>query len=266
MSLDLISDASYLSREADECGNTTKQVRFDLLPRSTKPSGDSLPRDTLELSIEDETASQDAFPNPQQPCPTPVSESLDLSVLDESHLSREIEALSLDIPQINTVRSLQEEVIKLAGRVHRAKNSSVPDREIMELVRQTHQREAALLGDDGYNVCVNFTRDDRIFTDLLPLDDIDDEEVVRVERDRLERQRRRLIAENARLHPPRPEILPEPNPLRFFDPQQHIFQSARLNISVPVSRQPTLRSLNTADQLAAVRLDYRLCTEPAYYF
>lgn len=73
----------------------------------------------------------------------------------------------------------------------------------MEFVRQRRQREAELLGGDGYNVCVNFAPNDHIFTDLLPLDDIDDEDIVHVERDRLARQRRRLLAESARLHPPR---------------------------------------------------------------
>lgn len=146
MSFDLISDASYLSDEGmlrllcpsafchitlqciisldvGECGNSTKQVRFDLHSQSARPSGDSLPRDTLELSVEDETDSEDPLLNPSQPCPTPPSQSLDLSVLDESQLSKEMKALSLDVPQINTVRALQEEVIKLASRVHRAKNS-----------------------------------------------------------------------------------------------------------------------------------------------
>lgn len=156
MSIELISDASCLSDggkfafhfqfcihfvmhfnkillilvDGGENGNTTKQVRFNLhsqTPISTtsiRPNfADSFSRNNLELSVEDEPDNQDFSPRLPQSLPSVLSKSLDLSVLDEPQLSRNLDVLSLDVPQINTVRNLQEEIIKLASRVHRAKNS-----------------------------------------------------------------------------------------------------------------------------------------------
>nr|CDS34130.1 hypothetical transcript [Hymenolepis microstoma]CUU97933.1 hypothetical transcript [Hymenolepis microstoma] len=270
MSLELISDASCLS-DGDGCenGSTSKHVRFNL--RSKTPSSmpsiqlhfaDSFPRDNLELTLEDETDNGDISP---QPLPCIHSEALDLSISDEPQLSRDLEALSLDIPQINSVRNLQEEVIKLASRVHMAKNSSDSVSDAMQTVLRKRQKETELLGGDGLKVCVNFTPDDRLFSCLPPLDDINVEDLVREEKDRLARQRQSVLAEICRVHPPKQEILPEPNLLKFFDSRRHIFQSARLDAPRIPIRQPTRQSLNTPNHLEAVRLDYCLCTELPYY-
>ncbi|VUZ42123.1 unnamed protein product [Hymenolepis diminuta] len=273
MSIELISDASCLSDgDGGENRNTTKQVRFNLhsqTPISTASNrphfADSFPRNSLELSVEDESDNQDFSPRPLQSLPSVLSKSLDLSVLDEPQLSRNLDALSLDVPQINTVRNLQEEVIKLACRVHRAKNSSDSVSDAIQTVVQKRRKEMELLGGDALNVCVNFTPKDRIFNDLPSLEDINDEDLIREERDRFARQRQRALTEICRSHPPKQETLPEPNLLKFFDPKRHIFQSARLDVTRLPNPQTTLQSLNTPNQLEAVRLDYCLCTELAYY-
>ncbi|KAM3187833.1 hypothetical protein ACTXT7_001530 [Hymenolepis weldensis] len=321
---------SFFGRDDGENGNTTKQVRFNLhsqTPSSTTSIlphfADSFPRDNLELSVEDEPDNRDFSPWLPQSLPSMLSKSLDLSVLDEPQLSRNLDALSLDVPQINTVRNLQEEVIKLANRVHRAKNSSDSVSDAMQTVVQKRRKETELLGGDGLNVCVNFTPEDRVFNGLPSLDDINDEDLIREERDRFARQRHRALTEIYRSHPPKQpatssapvwkhthqypesesvwepnmghrcghwldrdmlrgddcghrvasqayrcsntEILPEPNLLKFFDPKRHIFQSARLDVTRLPNPQPTPQSLNTPNQLEAVRLDYRLCTELSYY-
>lgn len=51
-------------------------------------------------------------------------------------------------------------------------------------------------------MCVNFTRKERLYKNLLSVS-LDDAEVVQAERDKVARRRRRLLAEAARLHPPK---------------------------------------------------------------
>lgn len=73
----------------------------------------------------------------------------------------------------------------------------------MQTVVQKRRKETELLGGDGLKVCVNFTPEDRVFNDLPSLDDINDEDLIREERDRFARQRHRALMEIYRSHPPK---------------------------------------------------------------
>ncbi|EUB54742.1 hypothetical protein ECG_00724 [Echinococcus granulosus] len=260
--LDLISDASFVSDEGKGgCSTKTKQVRFDALfsPLETEavntPSFvDGLPKEALTKCGKN-SVGEEALTHTSLPLPATPSESLDLSVLDEPHLQQTLEALSLDAPKINSVRALQEEIIQIASRINKASQSAASTAEKLA---------TGTCGYRGGGTCLNFAREERLYKDLLAVS-LDDAEVVKAERDKAARRRRRLLAEAARLHPPKAEILPEPCPMKFFNPQLHIFQSARLDITGMTDYRPLPESLSTAHQLDAIRLDYRLCTEPGYF-
>ncbi|VDK35606.1 unnamed protein product [Taenia asiatica] len=254
--LDLISDASFLSDEGvGDCSIRAKQVRFDAFssPLQTKATSISsladgpLQEDSNEC--DKKSVGEEAPPYSSLPISVTLSESLNLSVLDEPHLQQTLEALSLDTPKINSIRMLQEEVIQIANRIHKASQSAAS-------IAETYDHRSG-------GMRLNFTRKERLYKDLLAVS-LDDAEVLQAERDKVARRRRRLLAEAARLHPPKAEILPEPCPLKFFDPKRHIFQSVRLDITSLTDQRPLPESLTTVDQIDVVPLDYRLCTEPGY--
>ena len=56
------------------------------------------------------------------------------------------------------------------------------------------------IGDVGSGVCVNFGREERLYTNLVTLS-VEESELMRAECEKLAHQWRRLIAEAARLHP-----------------------------------------------------------------
>lgn len=72
--------------------------------------------------------------------------------------------------------------------------------EAIKSVREKRQKESKVLGGDAYNICVNFSPNDRIFNDLQRLEDVKEDDLIRDERERLVRQRRRLLAEMAQSH------------------------------------------------------------------
>ncbi|KAL5111823.1 hypothetical protein TcWFU_003700 [Taenia crassiceps] len=255
-SLDLISEASLLSDEGGgDYSIKAKQVQFSavLPPLETKAVSASLLVGGLsreESTKCDENVAGEEAPLQSLPIPATLSESLDLSVLDEPQSQQTLEALSLDRPKFNTVRMLQEEVIQIASRIRKASQSAAS-------IAGTCDRRSG-------GRCVNFTREDRLYKDLLAVS-LDDAEVVQAERDKVARRRRHLLAEAARLHPPKAEILPEPCPLKFFDPERHIFQSVRLDITGLTDHWTLPDTLTAADQLDVARLDYCLCIEPGYF-
>lgn len=152
--LDLISDASFLSNEGKlsscralfisissdaiihfftlgdgDCNIKAKQVRFGAPPSSLKKKAinisslvDGLPQEDPP-GCDESRVREEAPLHSLLPIPATLSESLDLSVLDEPHLQQTLEALSLDTPKINTVRVLQEEVTQIASRIRKASQS-----------------------------------------------------------------------------------------------------------------------------------------------
>uniref|UniRef100_A0A5K3FYW1 PPP1R35_C domain-containing protein n=1 Tax=Mesocestoides corti TaxID=53468 RepID=A0A5K3FYW1_MESCO len=277
-SLDLLSDASLLCEEGDfPLPNTCKQVRFDLDSNTTLSSRkkesvpDSVPRRAFSevMRIFPESLSQP----PLQPI-TPSS-SLDLSVVDEPQLNGGFEALSLTTPQINTVKGLQEEVIQLAESVHKASISG-PDAKIKQMAlehltdpfrsqsiptanerqdknRQNTTNRIPRPSVSNIPVCVNYNLSDRVYVDLLEIS-VSESEIVKEEKAKIARRRKLLLAEMLK-KPPKPEILPEPCPMKFFDPRKHVFQSARLQTTGLPNLVPTRRGLSV-DQLSSVRSDY----------
>ncbi|VDM32984.1 unnamed protein product [Hydatigera taeniaeformis] len=267
--LDLISEASFLSVEVDcDRGVKSKQVRFDMCSSSVEPKAANVFLHADAPSQENLTECDDMYTVDDAqlhsslfPSVTP-SESLDLSVFDEPQLQQTLEALSLDEPKMNSVRMLQEEVIQIANRIHKASQSVASNAEKLEVVQRQGVRGKCSRGSGS--IGMNYTRKEQLYKDLLAVS-VDDDEVVQAERDKMARRRRLLLAEAARLHPPKAEVLPEPSPLKFFDPERDVFQSVRLGITGLINQQLLPENLTTAEQLDFVRLDYRLCTEPSYF-
>lgn len=117
--------------------NNEKQVRFDLKVSNTGGAPraqaslypDSLPRHAPQEDTGDERVYEEHYihvypqPPPQPPLSASPSCSLDLSVYDEPGFSRSIERTSISSPKINSLKALQEEVLRLANRVQNASNS-----------------------------------------------------------------------------------------------------------------------------------------------
>lgn len=119
--------AYSLGVKSGHLSSTIKQVRFqDPLVESRNNQNNSpgsLPRKSVMTYNTVNASKGTDMTNSSVPVSDIVAASLDLSVLDEPHLSNGLRALTLDAPQANTVKALQEEIIQLAGRVYVASNS-----------------------------------------------------------------------------------------------------------------------------------------------
>ncbi|VDN12193.1 unnamed protein product [Dibothriocephalus latus] len=99
-----------------------------------------------------------------------------------------------------------------------------------------------------------------VFVDLLEVS-VSESEIVREEKEKVANRRRQLMA--ALKKSAIEEPLPEPCPMKFFDLQQHVFQSARLHITGIPNLLPELNGLSD-DQVTEIGNDYRRSL-PSYY-
>nr|VZI48435.1 unnamed protein product [Spirometra erinaceieuropaei] len=198
--------------------------------------------------------------------PTCIS-SLDLSAVDEPEFASPENPPSLSQPSCNSVRILQEEVITLSKNIANTSNnapSAQAEKEAFDrLVGQFSLSERPATTPTTVArvpVSINFPRNEPVFVDLLEVS-VSESEIVRKEKEKVANRRRQLLTALKKCEVEEP--LPEPCPMKFFDLQQHVFQSARLHIIGIPNLLPELNGLSE-DQVAEISNEYRRSL-PSYY-
>ncbi|BHF60820.1 hypothetical protein SprV_0100378700 [Sparganum proliferum] len=193
--------------------------------------------------------------------------SLDLSAVDEPEFASPTNPPSLSQPSCNSVRILQEEVITLSKNIANTSNkapSAQAEKEAFDrLVGQfsLSERPAPTPATVArVPVSINFPRNEPVFVDLLEVS-VSESEIVRKEKEKVAHRRRQLLTALKKCEVEEP--LPEPCPMKFFDLQQHVFQSARLHIIGIPNLLPELNGLSE-DQVAEISNEYRRSL-PSYY-
>uniref|UniRef100_A0A0X3NNV7 Uncharacterized protein n=1 Tax=Schistocephalus solidus TaxID=70667 RepID=A0A0X3NNV7_SCHSO len=193
--------------------------------------------------------------------------SLDLSATDEPELVSPPNPSSLSQPSYNSVRILQEEVMKLSKNISNASSkapSSQAEKEAFDrLVGQFSLNEKPASAHNPVAkvpVSVNFPPHEPVFVDLLEVS-VSESEIVREEKEKVARRRRQILAALKKSVVEEP--LPEPCPMKFFDLQQHIYQSARLHITGIPNLVPEVNGLSD-DQVVEIGNDYQRSL-PSYY-
>ncbi|KAG5449068.1 hypothetical protein CSKR_100275 [Clonorchis sinensis] len=170
--------------------------------------------ETTRTSVQTTTSPPGAFVN------MPLSD-----VRDECDWSR---------PSLHTAKHLIHQINKLTERLNKESLSGPCERARKEAARLV---EEACAGSSQSNaesllltpgLTVNIPEDVCTFNNLMELT-VDESEIVRLERERVANQRKHMAQLRKKAAKQKP-VFPAPDPLEFFDPNQHVFQSVNLHV------------------------------------
>ncbi|CAL8074795.1 unnamed protein product [Calicophoron daubneyi] len=203
-----------------------------------------------------------------RPHSTSSTESLSLSSVCDSSSGETIwptvqpqvaepgmDTVDLSKPQIHSAYALAKDIHILKDRIEKESHSG-PSKEIRqkacELVDQacgvsnTNNDAQGFIPNPG--LTVNIPENVYTFTNLVDLS-VDQSEIYRQERQRIMKQRRDMALLNKRAAKAKQE-LPPADPMEFFDPNRHIFQSINLHHRGLPSFLPRLK--RASDSLATI--------------
>ncbi|CAH8518852.1 unnamed protein product [Schistosoma guineensis] len=202
----------------------------------------------------DAKSSSDQDPRELPSYPFTHSESLSLSSLtDLSCLDPDTTSfcdpgeatLNFSQPVFNTTKALEREIKSLSKKVNSVSKEHPADEIRLEAERIVNEACNTLpAGDNSTNplilnprITVNIPENVSMYENLIDLT-VDESEIVRLERQRIAAQRKRLIEANRKQNIKVDE--PEPDLLEFFDPNRHVYQSVNLQSKGIRSLLPTL--------------------------
>ncbi|KAH8861743.1 hypothetical protein KSF78_0007587 [Schistosoma japonicum] len=153
-------------------------------------------------------------------------------------------------PVSNTVRILEREINALTLKVNNVSNENPTDEIYLEAERVVNEACSTLpCGNNSTNplilnprITVNLPGDISMYENLIDLT-VDESEIVRLERQRIAAQRKRLDASRKQNIKDKASE-PEPDLLEFFDPNRHVYQS--INLQPKGIRRSLLPTLNCA--------------------
>ncbi|CAH8528957.1 unnamed protein product [Schistosoma rodhaini] len=177
-----------------------------------------------------------------------LSSLTDLSCLDSnttSFCNPGDATLNFSQPVFNTTKALEQEIKSLSRKVNNASKEHYTDEIRLEAERVVNEACNTLpAGDNSINplilnprITVNVPENVSTYENLIDLT-VDESEIVRLERQRIAAQRKRLLEANRKQNIKVDE--PEPDLLEFFDPNRHVYQSVNLQSKGIRSLLPTL--------------------------
>ncbi|KER26680.1 hypothetical protein T265_06114 [Opisthorchis viverrini] len=137
-------------------------------------------------------------------------------------------------PSLHRAKHLIYQINKLTERLNKESLSGPCERARKEAARLVEEACAgssqsnaeSLLLNPG--LTVNIPDDVCTFNNLMELT-VDESEIVRLERERVANQRKHMAQLRKKAAKQKP-VFPAPDPLEFFDPNQHVFQSVNLHV------------------------------------
>ncbi|CAH8841037.1 unnamed protein product [Trichobilharzia szidati] len=173
-------------------------------------------------------------------------DSFDLDATYSPHSQSVDPGVNLSQPMYKTAETLKKEIKNLSLKINSASETPT-DKIRLEAERIVNEACSTLpCGNDLINplilnpgLTVNIPEHETQFTNLIDLS-VDESEIVRLERQRIAAQRKKLEA--CRKQNAKDKVNePEPDLLEFFDPNRHVYQSVNIQTKSLPNLLPTLR-------------------------